>query len=340
METSFLTRYQDQSRDVLASILDHSQDCIKLIGLDGSLEFMNVNGREAMQIEDFSLVANAEWMSLWPEESRDQIANAFSSARDGVKDRFEGYCPTAKGEPRWWDVSVAPVRDRSGRITHVLATSRDITGLMHQRVNDRMRREKAEQNAAHSEVVAREMRHRLKNQLAVIASVTKLLIRSSTTAADLGQQLEKRLIALAHAQDVLTNHGDAPITASSALELVLAASGAGDRVEVLAMPAAILSEDTVPLLGLLLGEMQTNALKYGALAHENGKITLTGEVFDDVLHLHWHEECCASIPKPEREGTGSQLIKRIGSVGSHAAQIQWHERGVAIEIYLRVQPIS
>lgn len=41
--------------------------------------------------------------------------------------RFEAFCPTAKGRPRWWDVAVAPIRDPKGQISRVLAVARDIT---------------------------------------------------------------------------------------------------------------------------------------------------------------------------------------------------------------------
>jgi signal transduction histidine kinase len=55
------------------------------------------------------------------------VRRAVANARAGSIDRFEGYCPTTRGQARWWDVVVAPVPDADGRVTRILAVSRDVT---------------------------------------------------------------------------------------------------------------------------------------------------------------------------------------------------------------------
>lgn len=62
-----VSSFQSASNDMLAAILDQSADCIKVIGPTGSLDFMNRNGRCAMGIDDFALVAGKDWWDLWPE---------------------------------------------------------------------------------------------------------------------------------------------------------------------------------------------------------------------------------------------------------------------------------
>ena len=60
--------------------------------------------------------------------------------------RFEAFCPTAKGSPRWWDVSVTPIRSDSTELFAILSVSRDVT---------------AQRQAFESvETMAHEMRHR------------------------------------------------------------------------------------------------------------------------------------------------------------------------------------
>ena len=116
-----------QSEALLRSVLDASPDCIKSAGLDGRVEFMNVNGMCAMEIDDFGAIAGAEWASLWPPEGREQVAQSVEAAQTGQSTRFEAYCPTAKGTPKWWDVAVAPVLDVDGTPTRIVSVSRDIT---------------------------------------------------------------------------------------------------------------------------------------------------------------------------------------------------------------------
>jgi PAS domain S-box-containing protein len=116
-----------KSEAFLRSVLEASTDCIKVVERDGTLSFMNGSGQCAMEIEDFCEVEGKEWATLWPAETREQIRAAVAEALAGCPARFEAFSPTAKGTPRWWDVSVAPFPDLDGRPARVVAISRDIT---------------------------------------------------------------------------------------------------------------------------------------------------------------------------------------------------------------------
>ncbi|HZF44526.1 MAG TPA: EAL domain-containing protein [Sphingomonadaceae bacterium] len=109
------------------SILEASNDCIKVIRLDGTLELMSAPGACAMEIDDVHEVIGRDWIGLWPEVSRKTVAAAVDEARAGRPARFTDYCPTAKGTPRWWDVVVTPMKNGAGEVTQILSISRDIT---------------------------------------------------------------------------------------------------------------------------------------------------------------------------------------------------------------------
>ncbi|HEY9660319.1 MAG TPA: hybrid sensor histidine kinase/response regulator, partial [Allocoleopsis sp.] len=49
------------------------------------------------------------------------------TAQTGELIRFQGFCPTARGTPKWWDVVVTPIFSPDGQVIQLLATSRDIT---------------------------------------------------------------------------------------------------------------------------------------------------------------------------------------------------------------------
>lgn len=114
-------------RQAYLSIFENSPDCVKIIGIDGSLLGMNVNGQCAMEIDDFGAVCGEMWPSLWPEATRQQVHNALSNARTGGIGHFEAFCPTAKGTPKWWDVVVSPLLGSDGSLQGLLSISRDIT---------------------------------------------------------------------------------------------------------------------------------------------------------------------------------------------------------------------
>lgn len=121
----------EESEAFLRSVLDASTDCIKVVEADGTLSYMNPNGLCAMEIDDFSAVKGAEWACLWPDESAGQVREAIEAVRTAAGTRFEAFCPTAKGTPRWWDVSVAPIRDARGEVQRIVSVSRDITTRKH-----------------------------------------------------------------------------------------------------------------------------------------------------------------------------------------------------------------
>jgi diguanylate cyclase (GGDEF)-like protein/PAS domain S-box-containing protein len=107
-------------------VLEASADCIKIIDLDGRLTLMNSAGLCALELFDFEEVRGKNWASLWPAGSRATAEAAVAEALSGRVARFSGFCPTAKGTPKWWDVVVSPMVE-SGKTTGLLSISRDIT---------------------------------------------------------------------------------------------------------------------------------------------------------------------------------------------------------------------
>ncbi|WP_332810583.1 EAL domain-containing protein [Sphingomonas sp.] len=116
-----------ESELLYRSVLQASADCIKIISLDGRIELMNEPGLCTMEIAVPEDIVGAEWAALWPDGGREAATQAVARASAGHVARFTGFCPTAKGTPKWWDVVVSPMNDEDGRIVRLLAISRDIT---------------------------------------------------------------------------------------------------------------------------------------------------------------------------------------------------------------------
>lgn len=111
------------------SIVDSSPDCLSVLSLDGRLKQMTAQGRKLMQVDDFSTIENIDWLNVWKGTDRKAATAAFEAARGGKDGRFQGYCPTLKGEPKWWDVIIMPVLDADGRAERILAVARDISDV-------------------------------------------------------------------------------------------------------------------------------------------------------------------------------------------------------------------
>src|SRR5690606_11126163 len=109
------------------SVVEASADCIKIVGLDGRIEFVNGPGMDALEIEDANDIVGQLWRDLWPSSFQKTINSALKSVRAGKNVRRSACCPTAKGTPKWWDLSVTPMRDNDGNVVRILAISRDVT---------------------------------------------------------------------------------------------------------------------------------------------------------------------------------------------------------------------
>lgn len=119
------------------SILDNSADCVVVLDLEGRLQFMNEPGLRLLEIADFELFAGKDWARLWPKKSQQEMSDAIDKARGGEAVRHTGFCPTAKGNPRWWDVCISPIPGQDGKPMRLLCTSRDIT--LQQRSEENLR---------------------------------------------------------------------------------------------------------------------------------------------------------------------------------------------------------
>ncbi len=109
-------------------ILESSPDCIKVLDLQGRLLYMNDGGQVIMEIDNFTQVQYLPWLDFWQGCDRQSAEEAFATAKAGKIARFDGYCATAKGTPRWWEVIVTPILDQNNRVEEILSVSRDITG--------------------------------------------------------------------------------------------------------------------------------------------------------------------------------------------------------------------
>jgi PAS domain S-box-containing protein len=118
-----LRRSEEFTRRILAS----NNDCIKVFDLVGRLLYMNHGGLLMLEIDDFTTIANQPWGRLWQGHETANIDTALDAARAGNTARFEGFCPTATGKPKWWEVVVTPIFDADGQVEQILGVSRDIT---------------------------------------------------------------------------------------------------------------------------------------------------------------------------------------------------------------------
>jgi two-component system CheB/CheR fusion protein len=121
---------------------------------------------------------------------------------------------------------------------------------------------------------------------------------------------------MSRTQGVLTRTGEGRIDLEELVreELLTHAAHEGEQVEI-SGPAIALKERAAEVFALALHELATNAVKYGALAQENGRVAISWRVLQTAqggrLSLDWRETGVPALdPKPSRTGFGRDLIER------------------------------
>jgi len=328
------------AHELSASLFDASEDCVKVVGLDGTLLDMNANGICLMEVDDFTALRGQPWASLWPEEHREKIETAVAEAREGRSSKFVADCLTAKGTMKSWEVVVWPVLDSTRRATQMVSISRDIT--------ERLRVE------ADNALLTRELAHRIQNMFAVVDGVIGLSARGAVEAKPFADALRRRVVSLGRAIAYVLpsammgrEETDATRSLHGLLRVLLEpygdSVGPGRRIE--------LHGDDVPVgpaattsLALAVNELATNALKYGALQHPEGRLVITTVGQGDVVELHWDEQGAPRDASPAARGEagfGSILLDNAVArqLGGQLTR-DWGDAGLSMVMHLPLERLA
>jgi len=305
-------------------IMNSTRDCVVVLDLQGLIQFVSPGGIEAMEIEDVSAVMGAEWAKVWTGTDETAARTAIAAARAGGTGRFQGFCPTLKGQPKWWDVIVTPVAGEDGTPTRLVSAGRDITEL-----------KGAEER---SRLLMEELTHRVKNTLAVVSAIAAQTLNGKTTYAEASTALTHRLHALADAHDALvkTNWTATPVRVVVDNAARLHANGDPRRFHI-AGPDVTLGPKGVLSLALVLHELGTNAVKYGALSTAKGRVEVSWKLDDTGeeprFHFDWQEFDGPPVATPTRVGFGTRLIRQsLGSDFDASVDLAYRPAGVLFSL--------
>lgn len=247
-----------RNKEFIEGILETSPDWIAVLDPNGKLLSSNANGHELLDVNDVSELRVETWDSLWPEDQRGKLRHAIAAACRGDTGRFDGMFHAPGGKPTWWDVLIAPLGNRHGQVSQLVAIARDIT--------DRVAGTQAK------DLLMLEVHHRVRNSLQLVQNLLALQGRASDEGPARDQLLQSaaRVRTIAAIHDRLYKTGSATtVDVGPYLEGLVAdlRSGMASTLENRAIEVSV---DTVqwpaaemPTLGLVVTELVTNALKYG-----------------------------------------------------------------------------
>lgn len=257
---------------------------------------------------------------------RDRVRAAFKSSRAIIGQYEIDFRILVGDEVRW--VSARGQGDDEGMVGRsMFGIFLEVTG-----------RKQAEEGR---ELLAGEMSHRVKNLLAIASGLTLITSRSSDSTEDMARQLTSRLTALGRAHDLvrpLPGHGATDALLGDLLSVLLAPyddlGAFSGRIRV-SVPRLGVGETSATTLALIIHELATNSLKYGALSSETGvlDVSSTGHEEEDIIVV-WTESGGPLVATPTgKGGFGSQLINRAMAIQlGGKIMCDWAPNGVVVTL--------
>ena len=247
------------------------------------------------------------------------------SALDITFDEGADYVAEFRARSGRWLIGRGRVyqRDSAGKPLIMMGVNIDIT--------------EARQAADQTRLLLRELNHRVKNTLAMIQSLARQSLRQAPDPQHFIESFSGRLRTFSDAHTLLADRDWSGI---GLIELIHSQVGPfllTSPQQLLLMGADVhLSPDHSLGLGLILHELASNAVKYGALSQAGGVVDVSwteGKGPGRRIDLIWKERDGPRVHKPRQRGFGSKLIERsLDKVLESKVTLTYPEDGVEAKI--------
>ena len=314
-------RESEQRLQWLASIVESSDDAIVSKNLDGIITSWN-RGAERIFGYNAEEVIGQPITIVIPQDRQDEERTILTRIRRGERiDQFETVRQRKHGSLIVVSLTISPVKNSEGKIVGASKIARDIT----------------EQKRSQEQIatLAREAEHRSKNLLANVQALVNL--SQADGVDELKKAIEGRIQALAnvHSLFVASRWIGAELTAIAKQELAPYAATVSERVQ-LDGPQVLLEPNAAQAIALILHELATNAVKYGALSAGDAQIHLKWSETEGQLNLRWMETGGPIVEPPTRMGFGGRIIEQMIGQLKGKTRFDWRPEGLVCEITLRI----
>jgi two-component sensor histidine kinase len=327
--------------DELQSELARIQRIGKIGGLEVDLRnggFVNTRSPGYLAVHGLPPVAANEsheaWLQRIHPDDRDRMEHHFVNAvRGAVTDYVAEYrvVRPSDGDIRWVYAKGQIERDAGGEPIRFVGAHLDITD----------RKTSEEQTA----LIARELSHRIKNLIAVVQGITRMMARRRPEADGFVHDLLERLGALDAANDIIRerhlgeNRHEGGVMKLVAL-IVAPYRSEAHPIDIVGVDVA-LGRNAATGLALILHELSTNAAKYGALAHPDGRLAIAADTEGGILRIVWTEtSAAATAGAPARVGFGTTMSERVAQGLRATLTRDWLPAGLTVTLRIPMEMLS
>jgi two-component sensor histidine kinase len=178
-----------------------------------------------------------------------------------------------------------------------------------------------------------ELNHRVKNTLAVVQAMAQRTLTRHRDPKDFAKSFGGRVQALARVHNLLssTSWQQAELRELIDDQVLL---GRTDDTRLTAVGPIVRLDSQLALhMALILHELGTNSIKYGALSAPTGRVSVTW-VADDALRIHWAERGGPRVTPSSTIGFGTTLIAQSVKGQGGEAQMTSEPEGISWNIVL------
>ena len=183
-----------------------------------------------------------------------------------------------------------------------------------------------------NELLVRELGHRSKNGLAVISSIVTQSLRHDPEGS---KKIIGRIAALKQGEEIMLAAESTPVSVRDLLARELSVYDANRLA--LSGPAMMVAGDVAKTLCMVVHELATNCIKYGALSTTDGKIILTWEFGPTLAFLRWTEDGVRRPVTVGKAGFGTFLVERLIAQHNGEAEMEYGPRGITWNITFPAQ---
>ncbi|HVF84066.1 MAG TPA: PAS domain S-box protein [Sphingomicrobium sp.] len=174
--------------------------------------------------------------------------------------------------------------------------------------------------------------HRVKNMLTIVAAIAHQTARNSADLPSFETAFSARLKSLANAHQLLVGSTEGDVALSVLAEQVLGADVRAGRAR-FGGPELLLRPTQVLGLSMILHELYTNAVKYGALCTDEGHVALDWDRRDGLVELTWQE----AGPPCDRSSQGTGFGERMIAMSAKSdlqgtVEREWHPEGLVARL--------
>ncbi|NNE21394.1 MAG: GAF domain-containing protein [Rhizobiales bacterium] len=231
----------------------------------------------------------------------------------------------------------AHCRNRRDFTLHDIHLMQSVANILAQAIERRNLR-------THQNMLVREVSHRVKNSLSVIQAIARQSGSSATSVEDFTHRFQQRLNALAVSHDMLTCSDGSGVGLRQLTQQILGNQADSHCLE-LDIDDLQLSSTGTQSLTMVFHELLTNALKYGALSCNTGKLVVKGQLegigATSLYYLTWTESGGPPVSEPSQHGFGSKLISAILQQQCKGElQVDWRSEGLLLKCALPTTSIT